>query len=150
MLAAPLTVTAQPRSTVPRIGILTTAAEAATPSWEAFRHGLRDLGYVEGQNLVLEYRFAAGQNERLPALAAELVPIVTATGGDRVVASLARPGGNITGLTLMTPELGGKRLELLKQTLPHVSRVAVLQNATNPTNPVALREIEAAARVLGL
>jgi putative tryptophan/tyrosine transport system substrate-binding protein len=136
---------------------------------------LRDLGYVEGQNIVLEYRFAAGQLERLPALAAELVhlqvdlivtsstagaqaakgatetvPIVTATGGDRVVASLARPGGNITGLTLMPPELGGKRLELLKQTLPHVSRVAVLQNATNPTNPVALREIEAAARVLGL
>jgi putative tryptophan/tyrosine transport system substrate-binding protein len=175
LLAAPLTGTAQPRSKVPRIGILSPAAEASSPSWEAFRQGLRDLGYVEGQNIVLEYRFAAGQLERLPALAAELVhlqvdlivtsstagaqaakgatetvPIVTATGGDRVVASLARPGGNITGLTLMTPELGGKRLELLKQTLPHVSRVAVLQNATNPTNPVALREIEAAARVLGL
>jgi ABC-type uncharacterized transport system substrate-binding protein len=130
---------------------------------------------VEGKNIVLEYRFAAGQIERLPALAAELVhlpvdllvtsssagaqaakdatetiPIVAATGGDHVVASLARPSGNITGLTLMTPELGGKRLELLKQALPHVSRVAVLQNATNPTNPAALREIEATARVFGL
>jgi putative ABC transport system substrate-binding protein len=130
---------------------------------------------VEGHNIVLEYRFAAGQLDRLPALAAELVhslvdlivtssaagaraakdatetvPIVAATGSDQVVSSLARPGGNITGLTLMTPELGAKRLEILKQTLPHVSRVAVLQNATNPTNPVAWREIEAAARVLGL
>src|SRR5712664_1360020 len=73
LLAAPLTVTAQLRSTVPRIGILTPAAEASNPLWEAFRHGLRDLGYVEGKNIVLEYRFAAGQDERLPALAAELV-----------------------------------------------------------------------------
>jgi hypothetical protein len=72
LLVRPLTVTAQPRSPVPRIGILTNAAEASTPLWEAFRHGLRDLGYVEGQNIVVEYRFAAGQNERLPALAAEL------------------------------------------------------------------------------
>jgi putative tryptophan/tyrosine transport system substrate-binding protein len=111
--------------------------------WEAFRQGLRDLGSVEGQNIVLEYRCAAGQHERLPALAAELVqlpvdqlvtnrvagaqaakdatatiPIVTATSGHIVVGSLARPGGNITGLTLMTPELGGKRLELLKEALP--------------------------------
>ena len=143
--------------------------------WEAFRQGLRDLGYVEGQTIVLEYRFAAGQNERLPALAAELVhlqvdllvtnnpagaqaakdatetiPIVTATGGHHVVASLARPGGNITGLTLMAPELAGKRLEILKEALPHVSRVAVLQNAGNPASPDELREIEAAARGLGL
>ena len=71
LLAAPLTGAAQPRSTVPRIGILTSAAEASTPLWEAFRHGLRDLGYVEGQNIVLEYRFASGRNERLPALAAD-------------------------------------------------------------------------------
>ncbi len=174
-LAAPLTVTAQPRSTVPRIGILPPAAEASTPLWEAFRQGLRDLGYVEGQTIVLEYRFAAGQNERLPALATELVhlqvdllvtnspagaqaakdatetiPIVAATGAHHVVASLARPGGNITGLTLMAPELGGKRLELLKEALPHVSRVAVLQNAGNPVSPDELREVEAAARGLGL
>src|SRR6266851_1529286 len=175
LLAAPRTVTAQPRSTVPRIGILPPAAEASTPLWEAFRQGLRDLGYVEGQTIVLEYRFAAGQNERLPALATELVhlqvdllvtnspagaqaakdatetiPIVAATGAHHVVASLARPGGNITALTLMAPELGGKRLELLKEALPHVSRVAVLQNAGNPVSPDELREIEAAARVLGL
>ena len=175
LLAAPLTVTAQPRSTVPRIGVLTSAAEASTPLWEAFRQGLRDLGYVEGKAIVLEYRFAAGQNERLPALAAELVhlqvdlmvtnspagaqaakdatetiPIVTATGGHHVVASLARPGGNITGLTLMAPELAGKRLEILKEALPHVSRVAVLQNAGNPGSPDELREVEAAARGLGL
>ena len=175
LLAAPRTVTAQPRSTVPRIGILPPAAEASTPLWEAFRQGLRDLGYVEGQTIVLEYRFAAGQNERLPALATELVhlqvdllvtnspagaqaakdatetiPIVAATGAHHVVASLARPGGNITGLTLMAPELGGKRLELLKEALPHVSRVAVLQNAGNPVSPDELREVEAAARVLGL
>jgi len=175
LLAAPRTVTAQPRSTVPRIGVLTSAAEASTPLWEAFRQGLRDLGYVEGKTIVLEYRFAAGQNERLPALAAELVhlqvdlmvtnspagaqaakdatetiPIVTATGGHHVVASLARPGGNITGLTLMAPELAGKRLEILKEALPHVSRVAVLQNAGNPGSPDELREVEAAARGLGL
>jgi len=179
LLVAPLTVTAQPRSTVPRIGILTPAAGASTPLWEAFRQGLRDLGYVEGTNIALEYRFAAGQNERLPALAAELVhlrvdmivtnsgaaaqaardatetiPIVMATGGDPVrlgvVVSLARPGGNITGLSLMVPELDGKRLDLLKEALPHVSRVAVLWNASNPTSPDQLRQIEAAARVLGL
>jgi putative tryptophan/tyrosine transport system substrate-binding protein len=175
LLATPLTVTAQPRSTVPRIGVLTSAAEASTPLWEAFRHGLRDLGYVEGQTIVLEYRFAAGQNERLPALAAELVhlqvdlivtnnpagaqaakdatetiPIVTTTGAHHVVASLARPGGNITGLTLMAPELVGKRLAILKEALPHVSRVAVLQNAGNPASPDELREVEAAARGLGL
>jgi putative ABC transport system substrate-binding protein len=175
LLTAPLTGTAQPRSIVPRIGILSPAAEASSPSWEALRQGLRALGYVEGHTIVLEDRFAAGQLERRPALAAELVqlpvdllvtsstagaqaakdatapvPIVAAPGGAQVVASLARPGGNLTGLPLMPPDLGGKRLELRKQTLPHVSRVAVLPTATNPTNPTALREIEAAACVLGL
>jgi putative ABC transport system substrate-binding protein len=179
MLAAPLTITAQQRSKVPRIGILTPAAGASTPLWEAFRQGLRDLGYVEGKNIALEYRFAAGQNERLPELAAELVhlkvdmivtnsgaaaqaardatetiPIVMTAGGDPVrlgvVASLAQPGGNLTGLSIMTQELDGKRLELLKEALPHVSRVAVLWNAGNPVRPDAFREIEATARVLGL
>ena len=82
--------------------------------------------------------------------ATETIPIVTATGGHHVVASLARPGGNITGLSLMAPELAGKRLELLKEALPHVSRVAVLWHAGNPASPDELREIEAAARVLGL
>jgi putative ABC transport system substrate-binding protein len=179
LLAAPLPVEAQPPSKVPRIGILTPAAGASTPLWDAFRQGLRDLGYVEGKNITLEYRFAAGQNERLPALAAELVqlpvdlmvtnsgaaaqaarnatatiPIVMAASGDPVrigvVASLAQPGGNVTGLSLMVPELGGKRLELLKEALPHVSRVAVLWHVGNPASPEELRAIEAAARVLGL
>jgi putative ABC transport system substrate-binding protein len=179
MLIAPCTVTAQPRSAVPRIGILTLAAEASTPVWEAFRQGLRDLGYVEGKNISLEYRFAAGQPERLSALVAELVrdqvdiivttggaaaqaardatqiiPIVMATSGDPIrsglVASLAQPGGNLTGLSLMVTEVGGKRLELLKEALPHVSRVAVLWNAGNPASPDELRAIEATARGLGL
>jgi putative tryptophan/tyrosine transport system substrate-binding protein len=168
MLVTPPTVTTQPRSEVPRIGILTPAAEASTPVWEAFRQGLRDLGYVEGKNIGLEYRFAAGKPERLSELAAELVrdkvdiivtnsgaaaqaardatkmiPIVMATSGDPVrsglVASLAQPGGNITGLSLMVAELGGKRLELLKEALPNVSRVAVLWDAGNPASPDELR-----------
>ena len=179
LLAAPLTAEAQQRATVPRIGILTPASEASTPLWEAFRHGLRDLGYVEGQSIVLEYRFAAGQNERLPALAAELVrlkvdllvtdgtlaarvakdatgtiPIVMASSAAPieagVVASLAQPGGNVTGLSVMAPELGRKRLEILKEVLPHVSRVAVLWAAGNLTQPSQLQEIEATARVLRL
>ena len=123
--------------------------------WEAFRQGLRALGYMEGKDLILEYRFAAGQPERFAALAAELVrlkvdllvtdatpaaqaakdatstiPIVMAVSAAPIeaglVASLARPGGNVTGLSVMAPELGGKRLELLKEVLPNVSRVAVL------------------------
>jgi putative ABC transport system substrate-binding protein len=179
MLVTPPTVTAQPRSEVPRIGILSPAAEASTPVWEAFRQGLRDLSYVEGKNIGLEYRFAAGKPERLSELAAELVrdkvdiivtnsgaaaqaardatkmiPIVMATSGDPVrsglVASLAQPGGNITGLSLMVAELGGKRLELLKEALPNVSRVAVLWNAGNPASADELRAIETVARVLGL
>src|SRR5206468_1278543 len=174
LLAAPLTVTAQPRSTVPRIGILTPAAEASTPLWEAFRQGLRDLGYVEGENIVLEYRFAAGKPERFSALAAELVrlkvdllvtdatpaaraaqdatrtiPIVMAVSAAPIetglVASLARPGGNVTGLSIMDPGLGGKRLELLKEALPNVSRVAVLWSTGNLSHPAQWHELEAAA-----
>jgi putative tryptophan/tyrosine transport system substrate-binding protein len=179
LLAAPLTVKAQPRSAIPRIGILTPATEASTPLWEAFRQGLRDLGYVEGKTIALEYRFAAGRLERLPELAAELVrlkvdilvtdggaaaraakdttatiPIIMAVVGDAVryglVTSLARPGGNVTGFSIMVPELSGKRLELLKETMPHVSRVAVLWNAGNLNRPDQLPEIEATARVLGI
>jgi putative ABC transport system substrate-binding protein len=179
ILVAPLAAEAQQQGKVPRIGILTPASEASTPLWEAFRQGLRELGYVEGKNIVLEYRFAAGQNERLPALAAELVrlkvdllvtdgtlaarvakdatgtiPIVMASSAAPieagVVASLARPGGNVTGLSVMAPELGRKRLEILKEVLPHVSRIAVLWAAGNITQPSQLREIEATARVLSL
>jgi putative tryptophan/tyrosine transport system substrate-binding protein len=179
ILTAPLAAEAQQRATVPRIGILTPASEASTPLWEAFRQGLRALGYVEGQNILLEYRFAAGQPERFAALAAELVrlqvdllvtdatpatqaakdatstiPIVMAVSAAPVeagvVASLARPGGNVTGLSVMAPGLGGKRLELLKEALPHVSRVAVLWSTGNLTSPPQWRELEAAAHVLGV
>ena len=132
--------------------------------WEAFRQGLRALGYMEGKDLILEYRFAAGQPERFAALPAELVrlkvdllvtdatsaaqaakdatstiPIVMAVSAAPIeaglVASLARPGGNVTGLSIMAPELGGKRLELLKEVLPNVSRVAVLWSTGNLTYP---------------
>jgi ABC-type uncharacterized transport system substrate-binding protein len=176
---ATLAVEAQPQGKVPRIGILTPASEASTPLWEAFRHGLRDLGYVEGKTILLEYRFAAGKNEWLPELAAELVrlkvdiivadggvatravkaatetiPIVMTSVGDPVrrglVASLAQPGGNVTGLSVMSSELSGKRLELLKETLPHVSRVAVLWNAGNLNRLDQLPEIEGTARVAGI
>jgi putative ABC transport system substrate-binding protein len=174
-----LAVEAQQQGKVPRIGILTPASEASTPLWEAFRQGLRDLGYVEGKTILLEYRFAAGKNEGLPELAAELVrlkvdiivadggvatravkaatetiPIVMTSVGDPVrrglVASLAQPGGNVTGLSVMSSELSGKRLELLKETLPHVSRVAVLWNAGNLNRLDQLPEIEGTARVVGI
>jgi putative ABC transport system substrate-binding protein len=179
LLAAPLTGTAQPQSTVPRLGILTPAAEASTPLWEAFRQGLRDLGYVEGKNIALEYRFAAGQNERLPELAAELVrlpvdvivaggsaatraaqqatrtlPIVMAATSDPVgeglVASLARPGGNITGLSFLGEDLPGKRLEILKETVPQSTRIAVLANPAFPAYASRMHHLTGAARALGL
>jgi putative ABC transport system substrate-binding protein len=177
---APLAGDAQPRAKVPRIGILTPASEASTPVFEAFRQGLRELGYVEGQNIVLEFRLAAGRADRLPDLAAELarlkvdiiltdggtaaaqaaqhatttIPIVMATVGDPVqaglIANLARPGGNVTGLTLLAPGLNGKRLELLKESVPGVAHVAVLWNPTNPAATQYLRETEGAAPSLQL
>jgi putative ABC transport system substrate-binding protein len=178
ILVAPLAARAQSPAEVPRIGILSPAAEASTPLFKAFRQGLRELGYVEGQNIMLEFRLAAGRAERLQELAAELVrlkvdvvltdtmtatrvaknatttiPIVMASSSDPVrgglVASLARPGGNITGMALLAPELSGKRLELLKEVVPQVARVAVLWN---PRNPVAgnIGETEAAAQALAL
>ena len=178
LLTAPLAAQVQAPAKVPRIGILSPAAEASTPLFEAFRQGLRELGYVEGQNIVLEFRLAAGRAERLRDLVAELVrlkveviltdtmtatqvakeattmiPIVMAASSDPVqgglVASLAQPGGNITGMALLAPELSGKRLELLKEVVPRAAQVAVLWN---PRNPVAgnLRETEAAAQALHL
>ena len=155
ILAAPLAAEAQQTTKVARIGYLGRDIVPAPHLPEAFLQGLRDLGYVEGRSVVVEYRDAEGKSERLPALAAELValkvdvivaasiqpalaarqatrtlPIVFATIGDPVssglVASLARPGGNVTGLSSLTPELVGKSLELLKQAVPGVSRVAVL------------------------
>jgi len=146
---------------------------------EAFRQGLRDLGNVEGKNIVIEWRFAEGKVERLRGLAAELIrlkvdvivtsgpaatraakeatatiPIVTAQDpdpvGDGLVVSLARPGGNITGLSTLAPEISGKRLELAKEIVPRLSRVAVLASSTTPGNAQALKETEIAARALGV
>jgi putative ABC transport system substrate-binding protein len=146
---------------------------------EAFRQGLRELGYVEGKNIAIEYRFSEGKDERLPELATELVqlkvdiivtsgippplaakkatktiPIVMGVVGDAIgtglVDSLARPGGNVTGFTLLGPELGGKRLEILNETVPKLSRVAVLLNPANRGTALYRKEIEVAARPLAL
>jgi putative ABC transport system substrate-binding protein len=154
--------------------LIASSPSPASARIEAFRQGLRELGYVEGKNIVIEYRYAEGKPDRLPALAAELVrfkidiivtggssptraakeatvtiPIVMSQDIDPVgsgfVASLARPGGNITGLSNFAPELSGKRLELLKETVPKLSRVAVLGASTLPANAQALREVELAA-----
>jgi putative tryptophan/tyrosine transport system substrate-binding protein len=176
---------AQPLAKVARIGYLVTGGLASPETrvlLDAFRQGLRERGYVEGQNIVIEYRAADGKLERFPALAAELVqlkpevivaqgtpaalaakdatttiPIVTPVMGDPVgdglVASLARPGGNITGLTFLGPELVAKRLELLKEALPRVSRIAALWHPgayAERTTSAMLQETEAAARTLGV
>ncbi len=181
ILAAPLAADAQQVGKIPRIGVLLGASrETALHNVEAFRQGLRELGYVEGQNLAIEWRYAEGKVERFPDLAAELarlkvdvivagpnasglaaknatrtIPIVTVLLGDPVgegfVASLARPGGNITGLTVTaSPQIYGKHLQLLKEALPKVSGVAVLWNPGNPAHTLMLREAEVAAQALGL
>jgi putative ABC transport system substrate-binding protein len=171
---------AQQPTKIPRIGSLGAAsASVGVGRREAFRQGLRELGYMEGKNIVIEQRFAEGKPERLPALAAELVslkvdvivsggstptraakeatktiPIVMANEGDPVgngfVASLAHPGGNITGLSNLAPELSGKRMELLKEIVPKLSRVAVFGTSTEPETAQALRETEIAARAFGV
>jgi putative ABC transport system substrate-binding protein len=180
LLAFRVAVEAQQPKKVPRIGYLSVSSPSAMSTrTEAFRQGLRELGYVEGKNIVIEWRSAEGKRDRLPSLAAELVrlkvdiivtagppatrsakeatvtiPIVFAQDGDPVasgfVASLARPGGNITGLSTLAPELSGKRLELLKEIVPRLSRVAVLGNSTNPANAQVLKETELAAGVFGV
>jgi len=169
---------AQQPTKIPRIGHLAASSLSASPArFEAFRQGLRELGYAEGKNIVIEWRFAEGKPDRLPALASELVrlkvdiivtggsaatraakeatttiPIVMAQDSDPVgngfVASLARPGGNITGLATLAPELSGKRLELLKEVVPKLSRVAVLGTSTQPGYAQVLKEIELAAGAL--
>jgi putative ABC transport system substrate-binding protein len=181
MLAAPRASQAQQPAKVARLGILG-AGSATGARLEAFIQGLRDLGYVEGRNLVIEYRNHEGKEERLPALAAELValkvdvilavstlpalaamkvtrtlPIVFAAAADPVtsglVTSLARPGGNVTGMSGVAPELVGKCLELLKQTVPGVSRGAVLWQPGAPderTDKEMLKEAEVASRTLGV
>ena len=177
LLALVLPTQAQQPKKVPRIGILSPLSSSADDLLDAFRQGLRELGYVEGRNIVIEYRSAEGRNDRLPELAAELVrlkvdvlvttgpaavgagkqatstiPIVMGAVGDAVdfgfVASLARPGGNITGMSWLGPELNAKRLELLKEVFPKVVRVAVLWDPATPKTYV--RATEVAARSLGI
>jgi len=182
-MAAPLAAEAQQATKVARIGYLSVNLAAAPPNQlEAFRQGLRDVGYVEGRDIVIEYRDAGGKIERLPALAAELVahkvdvimagsvphalaakqatrtiPIVFISAGDPVadglVISLARPGGNVTGLSSLTPERIGKCLELLTQAVPGVTRVAVLWQpgaVSDRTEKDTLKGAEIAARALGV
>ena len=178
LLAAPLAARAQQVGKVYRIGILETIPAAQNAAnLDALRKGLRDLGYVEGRNLVIEYRSADGRAERFPDLASELVrlkvdlivtrgtpaaraakiatgtiPVVMATMGDprAIVASFAHPGGNITGVTTFSTELTGKRIELLKELVPRLSRVALLHNMGNPASPPEWEETKTAARSLGL
>jgi putative ABC transport system substrate-binding protein len=175
-----LPVEAQQAEKVPRIGYLSgSPPPSITARTEAFRQGLRDLGYVEGKNIVIEWRSGEGKRDRFPALAADLVrlkvdvivtagplvtraakqatstiPIVMAQDPDPVgngfVASLARPGGNITGLSSLAPGLTGKQLELLKEIVPKLSRVAVFETSTRPGNAQTLREVELAAGAFGV
>ena len=169
---------AQDQKKIPRIGILAGgSASSDSPRVQAFLRGLRELGWVEGRNLMIEYRYADGQLDRLNKLAAELVtnrvdvivaqapaavraakresnatPIVMAHGGDPVaqgfVASLARPGGNVTGISNFSAELSGKRLELLKEAFPKTSRVAVIWNPDAPGPVLGFKELEIAAKVV--
>ena len=179
LLATPVAAAAQ-AGNVPRIGILEPASPSASVRGQkAFQQGLRELGYVEGKNMILEYRYADGKPDLLPELAADLVrlkvdaivtrstapiraaknasktiPIVFTNAGapveDGLVSSLARPGGNVTGLTGLSPELDGKRLELLKQAFPEVTRVAFLWTGGSARGDVRVREVEAVAKTLGL
>jgi putative ABC transport system substrate-binding protein len=171
-------VEAQQPGKVYRIGYLR-AEKAPEVDVEGFRQGLRERGYVEGKNIVVEYRWAVGNEERLPSLVSELIglkvdlivtsapaatqaakegtttiPIVMVLVADPVafgfVSSLARPGGNITGFAFLLPEISGKRLELLKETIPKLSRVAVLWNAANPYKEFDLKEVQAVADALGV
>jgi putative ABC transport system substrate-binding protein len=180
LLAAPCTPDAQPAEHMPRIGVLISPSpRAVRANVEALQQGLHALGYVEGQNIAIEYRSAEGKVERLPELAAELVrlpvdvivtgggpgiraaqhatrtiPIVMAGTSDPVmqgfVASLARPGGNITGLSDLSIELPGKRLELLKKTVPQSMHIAVLADPTSPYHAAKMHSLTVAAQALGI
>ena len=169
---------AQQPAKIPRVGLLRPGS-SPDPYVDAFRQGLHELGYVEGRNINIEYRWAEGMSARLPLLAAELVhlkvdaivtqgeaatraakeatrmiPIVMATSGDPMgaglVASLARPGGNVTGLSAVAPDLTGKRLQLLKEAVPKISRVAILYNPTILGAVLAVKDARAAAPTLRL
>jgi putative tryptophan/tyrosine transport system substrate-binding protein len=179
LLTAALAADTQPAAQVPRIGLLTAgpASPSSLRTLEAFRQGLRDLGYIEGQHVVLEQRRAEGSDARLRELATELVqlpvdvlvaggppairaaqqatrtiPIVMAAGGDPVaagwVASLAQPGGNVTGLSTQSAELSGKQLELLLETVPTGTRIAVLANPAEPDSRARLHYVQGAAQAL--
>jgi len=178
ILTLAFSVAPQQPTKIPRIGYLGFGSPSANPARiEAFRQGMRELGYVEGKNIFIEWRSAEGNADRLPSLAAELVrlkvDVIVTNGpystraakaatvtipivmmrvgdpvGDGIVANLARPGGNITGLSSVAPELSGKRLELLKEIVPKLSRVAVLGSSTNPNTAGSLREVELAAGAL--
>ena len=180
LLAAPLASEAQPKAGVPRIGYLGNSSPSLESDLvDAFRQGLGEFGYTEGQNITLEYRWAEGKYDRFPDLVADLVrlkvdvivtagtpgalaakqatktiPIVMAVAADAVgaglVASLARPGGNVTGSTTIVQELEGKRLELLREVVPRLSRVAVLWNPANPVQPIILKQTQLAAPALRL
>jgi putative tryptophan/tyrosine transport system substrate-binding protein len=180
VLFSPVSTGAQPSSRVYRIGFLgATSPSGYASQVEAFRAGLRDLGYVEGKNVVIEFRWAEGNYARLPELAVELVrlkpdvlvthappgtlaakratstiPIVMGVAGDAVatglVASLARPGANVTGSSFLLPELTAKRLEILKEVVPDMTRVGVLLNPDNPANTSTLRAMEHTARSIKL
>ena len=171
---------AQQPTKIPRVGFLSgQSLSSISTRTEAFRLGLRELGYIEGKNIVIEWRFAEGKLDRLPALAAELVrlhvdvivtagptstrlfkeatstiPIVMTNEADPVgtgfVASLARPGGNMTGLSTLAPELNGKRIELLKEIIPKLSRVAVFGTSTRSDNAQSLSEVELTAKAFGV
>jgi len=180
ILVRPLVAGAQQTGKVYRIGVLETmSATLNTVNLDAFRQGLRELGYVEGRDFVIEYSSADGRPERFPGLATELVrlkvdlimtqgtpavlaaekatgsiPIVMATGADPtgrgIVSSLARPGGNVTGLSTIAVELDGKRLELLKEAIPPIVRIGLLTNFSSPASASRWRQMEGAARALGL
>jgi putative ABC transport system substrate-binding protein len=169
---------AQPQAKIPRIGYLAgTGPESPNPNIEAFRQGLRDLGYIEGKNILVEYRYSEGNPDRYPSVVAELVqlkvdvfvatsltairvakqatktiPIVMITTQDPVaiglIDSLARPGGNITGLTRLTRELSGKRLDILDEMVPKISRIAILWNTKSEAAVIGFKEYDAAARAL--
>jgi putative ABC transport system substrate-binding protein len=179
LVAVPVAVEAQASPRVWRIGFLGAGSySSGDPRVEALRRGLRELGYAEGRNLALEFRWAGGNSDRLPTLAAELanlkvdaivtqgtqatdaarraaptVPIVFAVAGDPVgsglVTSLARPGRNVTGLTDIAPEIAGKRLELLREVAPGITRIAVFWNPANPSAAPQMKDTVAVARSLG-
>jgi putative tryptophan/tyrosine transport system substrate-binding protein len=179
LLTASISAEGQQAAKVYKIGVLSAGPPGLSSTNAVFSQSLRELGWIEGKNIVIESRYAEDRLDRLPELAAELVrlnvdvivtfgtlaplaakratttiPIVMSSAGDPLgtglVASLARPGGNITGLSMMVPELGGKRLQMLKEISPAVSRVAILWDAANPYPALVFKETESAARTLGI